>query len=131
MKRLISILIVALAVGIAASALAAKKSDTEKPEVKASSWKGEIVDMGCYLGHGAKGEKHKACALKCVANGMPMGLLTEKGKLYLITVDHDDADPFNQAKDLAGSMVEITGSLMERDGFSAIDITGIKAASAD
>ena len=28
--------------------------------------KGEVLDMACYLDHGAKGEKHKGCAEKCI-----------------------------------------------------------------
>jgi hypothetical protein len=93
---------------------------------KQVSIKGEIVDTGCYLGHGAKGEKHKGCATKCISGGMPMGLLTADGTLYLLTLDHDNPDPYNQAKDLAAEMVEVSGTLLSRSGMKAIDVTGIK-----
>ena len=53
---------------------------------------GEVVDMGCWLGHGARGEKHISCATKCLNQGMPVGLLTGNGTLYLVTLDHDNAD---------------------------------------
>src|SRR5262245_51393525 len=63
---------------------------------------GEVVDMGCYLGHGARGEKHESCGNKCLAQGMPMGVLTSNGSLYLVTLDHDNADPYNSMKTMAG-----------------------------
>jgi hypothetical protein len=87
---------------------------------------GEVVDMGCYLGHGAKGEGHIACATKCIANGMPMGLLTSDGKLFLLTMNHDNPDPYNKIKEMAGKTVAVTGSAMTRSGVSAIDVTDFK-----
>src|SRR5258706_14753837 len=47
---------------------------------------GEVVDMGCWLGHAARGEKHISCATKCLNQGIPMGLLTSNGTLYLVTL---------------------------------------------
>lgn len=87
---------------------------------------GEIVDLGCYLGHGAKGKDHQSCALKCIANGMPMGLLTKDGKLYLLTESHDSADPFNQAKQWAAEQVTVTGPMLERDGMKALQVDQVK-----
>ena len=90
---------------------------------------GEVVDMGCYLGHAARGEKHISCATKCLAQGMPMGLLTSNGTLYLVTLDHDNADPYNSLKDLAGKNVTVTGELLARSGMKAIEATTVKPAS--
>ena len=92
--------------------------------------KGELVDMGCYVSHEARGEKHKDCATKCVAGGMPMGLLTADNKLYLLTMNHDNADPYNQAKDMMSAMVEVTGMLGERNGVKAIDVTDAKLVAS-
>jgi hypothetical protein len=90
---------------------------------------GEVVDMGCWLGHAARGEKHISCATKCLAQGMPMGLLTTNGTLYLITLDHDNADPYNSLKDMAGKNATVTGALLSRSGMSAIEATTVKLAS--
>ncbi len=90
---------------------------------------GEIVDMGCYLGHGAKGADHKSCADKCIAGGMPMGLLTSDGKLYLLVQSHETADPFNSAKDMASEQVTITGPVFHRNGSMAIEVDQIKKVS--
>jgi hypothetical protein len=123
-KRLAVVLAVLVVAGWSASAWA---SDTKgKPEAKVTL-KGEVLDMGCFMDHGAKGEKHKSCALKCVAGGMPMGLLTADGKVYLITMDHDDADPYNKCKELAGSTVQITGAVSQRAGMKSINCSDVKA----
>ncbi len=90
---------------------------------------GEVVDMGCWLGHGARGEKHISCATKCLAQGMPMGLLTSNGTLYLITLDHDNADPYNSLKDMAGKNATVTGELLSRSGMKAIEASTVQLAS--
>jgi hypothetical protein len=91
---------------------------------------GEVVDMGCYLGHGAKGEGHIACATKCINNGMPMGLLTSDGKLFLLTMNHDNPDPYNKIKEMAGKTVAVTGASMARSGVIAIDVSDFKPVAA-
>ena len=90
----------------------------------------KVVDLGCYLGHAAVGEKHASCATKCIAGGMPMGLLTADGKLYLLTMNHDNADPYQQLKSLAAKKVTVTGMLMERSGMKGLDVTAVKAPAA-
>jgi hypothetical protein len=124
MKRILSFLI---AVAIVVSAGFALADGMAKG--KAGTWKGELLDAGCYLGHGAMGEKHKECALKCAANGMPLMLMLD-GKAVLLTPNHDNADAYNQLKGWAGSVVEVTGTLSTRGGVSGIDVTGAKLAAA-
>jgi hypothetical protein len=126
MKRIL--LLVAAGALLACATVAFSDSKTmpaAKPAPK--TLKGELVDTGCYLGHEAKGEKHISCATKCIANGMPMGLLTADGKLYLITMDHESADPYNALKNMAGKQVEVTGVVSERGGMRGIDGTAAKA----
>jgi hypothetical protein len=132
MKRVLVVL--GLASVLAFSLFALAQADTKaggKAEPKTMSATGELVDLGCYLGHGAKGEGHKECALKCAAMGMPIGLLTAKGDLYLLTVSHGDADPFNQCKDWMAQQVTVTGPVMERDGMKALEVDSAKLASAE
>jgi hypothetical protein len=90
---------------------------------------GEVVDTGCYLGSGERGAKHVSCATKCIDQGMPMGLLTSSGKLYLLTLNHDNADPYNDIKKMAGKMVSVTGPVLSRSGMTAIDVTAFTPAS--
>ncbi len=86
---------------------------------------GEIVDLGCYFGHGAKGASHKECAASCIANGGPMGLLTDKGMLYILTMNHDNADPFNSAKQHAGDTVKVTGPVSLKNGVRAMEVNAV------
>ena len=95
---------------------------------KTGSWTGEILDAGCYLGHGAMGAKHTECALKCAANGMPLMLLTKAGKALLLTPPRENADAYGTLKTMAGSMAVVTGTLSARGGVSAIEVTGVTAA---
>jgi len=129
MKRMLGALVL-MAGLVFALGVGAEDTKGAKAAAKTMTVKGELVDMGCYVGHGAKGEKHKDCATKCIAGGMPMGLLTDKGKLYLLTLNHDNADPYNKAKEMASSMVEVTGQVSTRNGVSAIDVTDVKPVAA-
>ena len=90
---------------------------------------GEVVDMGCWLGHAARGEKHISCATKCLNQGMPMGLLTSNGTLYLVTLDHDNADPYESLKSMAGKNATVTGEVLTRSGIKAIEASAVRLAS--
>ena len=127
MKRALSVVLLTVALLFAVNALSAEKMEM-KAEKKPVTIKGELVDTGCYIGQGAMGEKHKECATKCIANGMPMGLLSGK-TLYLITMNHDNPDAYNKLKDMAGQMVDVTGMVGERNGVKAIDVTDAKLAT--
>src|SRR5262249_22513952 len=114
----------ALALAIyAAPVVAHEGHETPGAKTGKQTLTGEVVDTGCYLAHGARGEKHVSCATKCLSQGMPMGLLTSTGALYLITLDHDDADPYNKLKEMAGKTVRVTGEVMERAGMKGIEAT--------
>jgi hypothetical protein len=129
MKR-IFVVVLALAAIATFAFSGASAQEAKKAAAKTQSWTGEIVDLGCYMGHGAKGEGHKECGLKCVANGMPMGLLTSGNKVYLLTLNHDNADPFNACKTMVSQHVKITGTMATKGGLQSIDVTAAEAAAA-
>ena len=87
--------------------------------------KGEIVDMSCYVSHGARGEKHAKCAMGCAKKGLPIGVLTESGDLYLIIENHDNADAYAAAKEKAASTVTVQGTVFEKNGMKAIQVAAI------
>lgn len=93
----------------------------------AKSVSGEIVDLSCYLAHGAKGAAHKECAATCVANGGPMGLLTDKGVLYVLTMNHENPDAFNAAKKHAGDKVKVTGAVGMKNQTRALEVNAVEA----
>ncbi len=79
--------------------------------------KGEIVDLMCYLDHGAKGEKHQKCAEKCIKSGGPVGLLSGND-LYLVVGDHEPANDKLASK--AGQTVTLKGKVASRNGMKMI-----------
>jgi hypothetical protein len=87
---------------------------------------GEIIDMACYMAKGMKGPEHKSCALLCAKSGVPIGVLTDSGDIYLLLDDHDDSDPYDAAKKLAGSRAEITGHKFVKGGVASIVVSGAK-----
>jgi hypothetical protein len=104
--------VLAVAAGLWPSVTLARADD-------AKSVTGEVVDLMCYLDHGAKGEKHAGCASKCIKSGGPVGLLTKDDQLYLVVGDHE---PMNS--DLApqaGKTVTLTGKVVERNGMKLIE----------
>ena len=42
---------------------------------------GEVVDMACYIDHGAGGEKHAACAKTCISSGLKVGIKAADARL--------------------------------------------------
>jgi len=82
------------------------------------SLKGEVVDLMCYLDHGAKGEKHKGCAEKCIKGGGPVGLLVGE-QLYLVIGDHEAINDKLAAK--AAQTITLKGKVVERNGMKMIE----------
>ena len=91
----------------------------EKPAAQTQTITGEVVDLMCYLDHGAKGEKHKGCAEKCIKSGGPVGLLTADDQLYLVIGEHKPMNDELAAK--AAQKVTLTGKVVERHGMKMIE----------
>ncbi len=81
--------------------------------------KGEVLDMACYLDHGAQGEKHAACAEKCISSGLPVGIKDADGKVYLVIGAHK---PLNdELAPLAAKQVTLKGKVVTRDGINLLE----------
>ena len=115
MKKLIT-LSVAVAVGlIIAWSVQAEENKADAAEVTV---KGEVLDMACYLDHGAHGEKHAQCAATCIESGLPVGIKGEDGKTYLLIGEHK---PLNKTlAEYAGRSITVKGKLATRDGINMI-----------
>ena len=87
---------------------------------------GEILDMACYMAKGSKGPAHKACAQMCAKKGVPIGVLTDSGEVYLLLDDHNDSDPYEAAKKLAGERAEISGKKYSKQGVASIVVNAAK-----
>jgi len=80
---------------------------------------GEVLDMACYLDHGASGEKHADCAKMCISSGLPVGLKTADGKVYLLLGQHKPAN--DMLADHAAQTVTVKGKYVSRDGINLLE----------
>jgi hypothetical protein len=119
---------IAVAIGFTAaltfsplSVLQAQAHEHENDKDDAASSKtitGEVVDLMCYIDHEAAGEKHAACAGKCIKGGGPVGIVSD-GKSYLIVGEHK---PMNaELAEFAGKTITVKGKLAERGGMAMIE----------
>lgn len=103
------------------------------PKVLAKSItiRGEIIDPKCYLGamKPGGGKTHKACAMRCIAGGIPPMLVTrvaeKREKMYLL-VTSDGAAANDAVFPFVGDRVEIHGRLEQQD-----DLLLLKIATPD
>jgi hypothetical protein len=80
---------------------------------------GEVLDMVCYIDHGATGAKHADCAKTCIESGLPVGIKANDGKTYLLIGEHK---PLNkQLAPLAAKTITVKGKAVSRDGFNMIE----------
>ena len=88
--------------------------------------KGEVIDLWCYLEGGDHGAEHKDCAVACAKAGNPIGILTEKGEIY-VAMGIKDHQPGKDV--LIGKMAEtvtVEGTLVKKGGVQVIYITSVK-----
>ena len=86
--------------------------------------KGEVLDLTCYVAYNWSGPKHAACARDCITSGLPVGIKTEDGKVYLLT--GKDAHVNAELADYAAKIVTIRGKETAREGFAQIQVEEIR-----
>jgi len=111
----------AAALCLPASGFAAGMGDTPTTALK-----GEVIDTACYLDHGAKGEKHKGCAMNCLASGIPPSLLTADGKIYLLLPPHGPRDAYDKVKGMAAETVTVKGQVHSEGGLQAMIVSEVE-----
>ena len=104
-------------------------SGDETPKTKeAVSIKGEVIDLRCYSGRGAKGTEHASCATACIKRGVPAGLLTETGKvIILISGGGGSAEALATLVDgKVGIPVTVRGQLSDEHGVDTMIVESIE-----
>lgn len=89
---------------------------------------GEVVDVFCYLSHGAEGlgPKHAGCAKRCIKDGLPVAIKVGD-QLYLAAMaNHDPAN--KSLGEFAGEQVTVHGTVLEKDGQHLLAITKVERA---
>jgi hypothetical protein len=110
--------IAALAVSPCALAQAHEEGKQDLTAAGEKTVTGEVVDMMCYVDHGAMGEKHAGCGAKCIKGGGPVGIV-ENGKAYLVVGEHK---PINdELADSCGKTVTLKGKVAERGGMVMLE----------
>ena len=101
---------------VVATALPLIAADT-KGETK--ELKGEVIDLTCFLDHGATGEKHAKCGTGCIESGLPVGLEAQDGTIYLVVGEHK---PLNkELAPFAGKAVTLRGKVVSRNGLNLLE----------
>jgi len=85
-----------------------------------------VVDMSCKVVYDLSGDDHRMCAQVCFDQGIPLGLMSEDGTIYLpVTMAMGSERGDKDLRDLAEQTVTVTGRVMERGGVHAILIESI------
>jgi len=86
---------------------------------------GEVLDMTCYIASNLSGPDHAQCARICIRNGLPAGIKTRDGKVYLLTGEPGHSVNAELA-DYAAQIVTIKGRQTVRDGFMQLQVEEIR-----
>jgi len=116
-SRFLSLLATGAAL-ILARSLAAAEADAPKTESQVTVT-GEVLDMACYLDHGAHGDKHAGCAKTCISSGLPVGIKSADGKVYLLVGEHKPAN--DKLAEFAAKTITVKGKLATRDGINLLE----------
>jgi hypothetical protein len=91
---------------------------------------GEVIDIACYFDDGATGPEHATCARACIASGLPVGLKTKNGKIYVLIgklippgaepgAKHESLN--TQLAPLAAKIVTVTGTVVSKQNINVIE----------
>ena len=115
-----------LGTGMAMLVLPALVGPVRADEGQEVTVQGEIVDMACFMSKGSRGASHKSCAQMCAKKGVPIGVLTDAGDVFLLLDDHNNPDPYDAAKKLAGDRAEVSGKKFSKPGVTGIVVGSVK-----
>jgi hypothetical protein len=118
-------LVIGMAIG-AGSALAAEGHDHGGAADATQTVTGEVVDLACYLGHGAQGAGHQGCAQKCINSGLPVGI--KSGDTLYLAVGSEHGTANAALGPLASKQVTVEGVVTERDGVHLIAVKTVTAS---
>ncbi|MHB1843641.1 MAG: hypothetical protein ACYCWW_02240 [Deltaproteobacteria bacterium] len=101
---------------------------------------GEVVEVSCFLQLGKRGEKHIGCGTKCIQNGQPIGVVDDKGNLFVLFAEPHDPRRDGQVDlkatflPLLAKRVTVSGMAEEHKGTHALyvasDALGAAAPAA-
>ena len=123
---------------LAASALAVMfsiGSAQAAATAKAVEIKGEVIDTWCFFSGVMGGEDavvgtaHHTCALWCAAGGIPVGVLTEEGEVYMV-LKYEGEDILEQSDNIMevqSDVITAKGLHYVRDGVNYLVVEKVVA----
>ncbi len=118
--------ILGAAVGLLALSIASASTAAPPTRVTVT---GEIVDTWCYVTEimYGLGTAHHQCAVWCALGGIPVSVLGDDGKVYVVLKVEDEevnvASP--RLLDIQSHKVTVDGDLYERDGVNYLIVTQV------
>lgn len=115
----------AVALSLSVFGLAISIAAWAGPQGEKVSVAGEVIDVWCYFEDGSHGAEHKQCGTACAKAGNPIGLLDERGNVYVLMgmEDHQSAKDVLIPK--ISEKVTVDGILVKKGGTQAIYVSSI------
>ncbi len=97
--------------------------------------KGEVIDTWCYFSgvmggtDAVVGTAHHTCALWCAAGGIPVGVRTEDGEVYMV-LKYQGEEPLSQSDtimEVQSDTITAKGKHFLRDGLNYIIVENVVA----
>lgn len=97
--------------------------------------KGEVIDTWCYFSGVMGGEDavvgsaHHTCALWCAAGGIPVGVRTEEGDVYMV-LKYEGTDPLERTDtimEVQSDVITAKGMHYVRDGVNYLVVEKVVA----
>ncbi|MGI9350424.1 MAG: hypothetical protein ACR2O3_02575 [Rhizobiaceae bacterium] len=97
--------------------------------------KGEMIDTWCFFSGVMGGEdavvgtSHHTCALWCAAGGIPVGVLTEEGEVYMVLKyeGEDILEPSDNIMEVQSDTITAKGLHYVRDGVNYLVVEKVVA----
>lgn len=105
---------------------ASAQADMKMAEGKDVEMTAQVVDMSCKVVWDLSGDDHRMCAQVCADNGIPLGLLSADGELYLpVSSGMPGTGSNEQLRPHAEHTVTVKGKVIERAGLNTIVIESV------
>ena len=97
-----------------------------QPKGEEVTVKGEVIDLWCYLEGGDHGADHKDCATMCAKAGNPIGILDDKGNIYVVMGLKEHQAGKELLSDKMADTVTVTGTVVKKGGVQVIYVKSVK-----
>lgn len=94
---------------------------------------GEMIDTWCYFSgvmggpDATVGTAHHTCAIWCAAGGIPVGLLTPDGTVYIVLgFEGEDPAASEALLDVQSHVLTVEGTAYQRDGLNYLTIASVE-----